>query len=112
MRFLLGIFVFLSTTSIALAQDALPSDLGGLLSGSGFAKIVGIMIAVQLMLRGVAEGLTKLSAYTDNTWDNKVAGWLSEAAWLLGSILGKFGFGTPSEVAKEMKAEAPKPDVK
>jgi len=105
--------VFLSLADIALAADviatvapveAAPSMFAGILAmimnPAMMAKIVAMMVGLQLILRGTAEGLTKISVYTDNNWDNKISGMLSEAAWLLGSILGKFGYSEPSEVSK------------
>lgn len=64
----------------------------------------GIMGSIYVLLWALGEGLTRLSVWTDNKWDNKIAGYLSEAAWLLGSVLGKFGVGVPKLVIQD-KAE-------
>lgn len=73
-------------------------------------KIFGILIGVQLVLRGLADGLTKIAVLTENKWDNKIAGWIGQACWLLGAFLGKFGYSVPKAViaqkAKEMNEQA------
>jgi hypothetical protein len=46
---------------------------------------------------------------TENKWDNKLAGWLSEAAWVSGVLVGKFGYGTPKLVIAEKAKEAAAP---
>lgn len=109
-------FIFLSLTQIALGQDAAPvvppdmwierGFLDSILDPTFFAKITALAIAVQVLLRGVAEGLTKISELTENKTDNKIAYWTSEAAWLLGSLLGKFGYGEPKAVTAEKIAQA------
>lgn len=124
-------YVLLFTASIALGETVLPSAspiaqavmsaavevpvepnffsklLAMVLSAEGLAKLVAFAIALQLFLRGAAEALTRIADYTDTTWDNKAAAWLSEAAWVIGSVLGKFGYGTPKLVAQELKASQP-----
>jgi hypothetical protein len=74
-------------------------------SWGGFAEVMAWMVGLQVILRGSAEGLTRISAYTDTKWDNKMAGWMSEAAWVLGTGLGKIGYGVPKLVMEE-KAKA------
>ena len=106
--------VLLALTQIALGQDAaveLPPDMfvekgffETILSGEFFAKMVPIVVATQVLLYGVAEGLTRISVITEAKWDNKLAGWISEAAWVAGVLVGKFGYGTPKLVIEE-KAE-------
>lgn len=98
------------TASIALGQEAQVSEpnlfqnlIEMITSAEGLAKLVAFAIALQLFLRGMAEALTRISDYTETTWDNKAAAWLSQAAWVLGSILGKFGYGTPKLVVEEIK---------
>lgn len=75
----------------------------------GFAEFIAWAIGLQVILRGVAEGLTRISAYTDTKWDNKLAGWMSEAAWLLGTGLGKLGYGVPKLVIEEKAKEHVEP---
>lgn len=79
--------------------------------------MIAFFIGVQIMLRGIAEGLTKISVITDNSTDNKIAAQLSNAAWIMGSILGKFGYSVPSEVIADkvdvaVAAKAKAPDGK
>jgi len=92
-------------SSIALGAEALagPVDdaLPFLKSWPEFGKVLAFVIALQVALRGLAEGLTRISDYTDNAWDNKLAAILSETAWFLGTLLGKVGYGEPSLVTKE-----------
>lgn len=77
-----------------------------LADGSFLAKLLALMGGVYVVLRGLAEGLTRISIYTSNTWDNKAAETLSNATWFLGSMLGKFGYGTPKPVLAEHVAQA------
>ena len=115
-------FVLLTLTQVALGQDAavaLPPDmfveksfLETLLSGDFVAKLLPILVGVQVILYGVAEGLTRIAVITEAKWDNKLAAWLSEAAWVAGVLVGKFGYGTPKLVIEEkalMKAAEKKP---
>jgi hypothetical protein len=109
---LMFLFVTLCcTASIALGQEpefveqvvSIPKAIS---TWPGFAEFIAWMIGLQVMLRGVAEGLTRISNYTDTKWDNKIAGWLSEAAWLLGTGLGKLGYGVPKLVVEEKAKQA------
>lgn len=106
-------FVLLALTQIALGQAAadqavVPPDMfvekgfwDTILSGDFFMKMLPVVIGTQVILLGVAEGLTRISAATENKWDNKAASMLSEAAWLLGLVIGKFGYSTPKLVLEE-----------
>jgi formate-dependent nitrite reductase membrane component NrfD len=69
--------------------------------GSVAAKILGILVAIQFMLFGIATGLTKIAIYTENKWDNKAAAILSQIAWFLGVFIGKFGYSVPKAVLEE-----------
>lgn len=69
--------------------------------GSIVAKLLGIMVGIQFILYGLATGLTKISVYTENKWDNKLAAILSQASWFLGVFLGKFGYSIPKPVLEE-----------
>lgn len=73
--------------------------------GSFVAKLLGVMVGVQFMLYGLATGLTKIAVYTETKWDNKVSGWLSQAAWFLGVFLGKFGYSIPKPVLEEKASQ-------
>ena len=61
------------------------------------------MVGLQVILRGLAEGLTRISVATDAKWDNKVAAVLSQVSWFLGTMLGKFGYSVPKLVVEEAK---------
>lgn len=115
----MGLFIvlfLLSLTQIALGQDAaapvVPPDmfieksfLDTILSGTFAAKALALMVAIQVLLYGLGEGLTRLSVLTENKWDNKVANWISNAAWVLGSVCGKLGYSTPKLVIEEKAKE-------
>ena len=77
-------------------------------SAGWVAKIIGFAIAAQLMLRGLAEGLTRISVLTKNKTDNKIAAYLSQAAWFLGAFMGKFGYSVPKLVVEEAKKKEEK----
>ena len=110
--------ILVSLTTIALGQDAPVlieegSLLGLLNNWPGILKLLAFVAAIQVFLRGLSEALTRIADYTETKWDNKVAAWCSEAAWILGSILGKVGYGTPKLVAQEQIKDAqPKLEVK
>lgn len=122
MFFLVTLF-FLSLTQIALGQvptelPLLPPDafiehsfLETILSGAFFAKMLPVVVATQVLLYGVAEGLTRLSVLTENKWDNKASEKLSELAWLLGVVIGKFGYSTPKLVVQEHIEQAKEKQV-
>ena len=90
--------------AMAFAQETQPQTrdfLDIVLSGDFLAKLIPAVIGFQVLLYGVAEGLTRISVLTEAKWDNKLAHWLSEAAWLMGVIIGKFGYSTPKLLVEE-----------
>lgn len=92
----------ISTATATSTVAAVEGSLGALLSTwPGAVKIMAFVVSLQVFLRGLAELLTKISDYTANTWDNKAAAWVSEAAWVVGLFLSKFGYGTPSAVIQD-----------
>jgi hypothetical protein len=95
--------MFQILTGTATWMDADVALAAGLPSGWGAAELMLALVAVQLGLRLAGEGLTKASKKTRAKWDNAVAKAVSSAAWILGEFLGRFGYGTPSEVRKSMK---------
>jgi len=71
------------------------------LSGDFLAKLIPLIIGFQVILYGIAEGLTRISVVTENKWDNKLAHGLSEVSWLIGVVIGKFGYSVPKLVVQE-----------
>jgi hypothetical protein len=59
-------------------------------SWSGAGQFFAVMAAVQIILRGIAEGLAKVEDLTESKWDNKVAAYCDMAA----NIISKFGYGS------------------
>lgn len=96
--------ITLATDVVATATPEANDFLVDLAKGEFWAKFLGIMVGVQMLLYGLATGLTKIAVYTDTKWDNKVAGVISQLAWVIGSFLGKFGYSVPKPVL-EAKAE-------
>lgn len=76
-----------------------------LLEGETAAKYVSIFIAIQVFLFGLGEALTRISVYTDNHWDNKLAEKISSLAWMLGLVISKFGYSVPKCVIEEKAKE-------
>jgi hypothetical protein len=118
MRFLAMLCALFFTATLAIAQEAAapaqPSTsipfLEQLTKGDFLMKVLGLMAIIQMMLYCVAECLTRLSDWLDTkspskVWVAKVAAWTSEAAWFLGGLLGKFGYGTPKLVMQEKAKE-------
>jgi hypothetical protein len=107
---LVAIMLWLGST-IALGQDAqgaesvIASYLAGLPS---LAKVLGFAVTLQVCLRLLAELLIKISAMTETNADNKVAAWVSEAAWVLGVGISKFGYSVPNVIIEEKAKELPK----
>jgi hypothetical protein len=101
-------------SSIAIGQEATAeSVIAGYLSGlPSIGKLIGFAITLQVCLRLLAELLLKISEMTETKVDNKVAAWISEAAWVLGLGISKFGYSVPKvvveEKAKTLPAEAKK----
>ena len=115
----IALFLWLGA-SIAFGQ-AEPAPQVGFLEQLGNLDFLGKILAfgaiVQLALYCTAEVLTRLSAWIDTksptkVWVSKFAAWASEAAWFLGSMLGKVGYSVPKlvmeEKAKEIMATPPK----
>lgn len=112
--FMAGIIVialWLSST-IAFGQEAAQgaeSVIMGYLSGlPSAAKLVGFAISLQVCLRLLAELLIKVSAMTETQVDNRLAAWVSEASWVLGSLISKFGYSVPKVIIEEKAKELPK----
>ena len=71
------------------------------MNGDWMMKIMAIIAACMVALRGIAEGLTRYVASTENTWDDGISKKLNQAIWFLGTFIGKFGYGTPKENVKK-----------
>ena len=84
-------------SDVALCQTNISEQIA---AWPQLSKVLAFVLALQVILRGLAEGLTKISDLTENRWDNKLAHILSEASWFLGVILGKMGWGEPSLVTQ------------
>lgn len=67
-------------------------------------KMLAYVVGFQFVLYGLAEGLTRIAVLTESKFDNKIAAILSQAVWVLGSFLGKFGYSVPKKVI-EAKAK-------
>ena len=113
-------FCLLFSSTIALGQEAAEpvfTQQGGFLdlfkSWPEIGKLFAFGLAVQMFLRGLAELLTRCSEWLDaksptGIWMKKIAAWCSEAVWLLGTALGKFGVGEPKLVTQEKIDQATK----
>ena len=110
MKFFILMAAILAST-IALGQETDPmnalEDLRSL-NPALITKIIGIVIALQITLYGLGEVLTRVSKYTENKWDNKLAKVISEASWILGSLISKFGYSAPKLVIEEKASKAKK----
>ena len=104
----LALFVLFQAT-IALGQ-AIPVEpefvtQGGFMdlfkSWPEIGKLFAFGAAIQIGLRGLSEALLKVADMTETKWDNKVAAWASEGAWVLGVALSKVGYGVPKAVVEE-----------
>lgn len=103
------LFFIWMTATIALGQDPtaeVPDPISAMkdlenLDGDLVAKIVGIVVGLQVLLYGAGEALTRISKFTDATWDNKAAELLSQGAWVIGSLISKFGYSAPKLVIQE-----------
>jgi hypothetical protein len=107
MRSLLLLALFFGS-SIALGQDQQSPFVDIFKSWPEIMKLLAFVAALQVFCRGLSEALTRISNYTDNTWDNKIAAYAAEAAWFLGAILGKVGYGEPKLVSQEKIDQAKK----
>lgn len=111
---MIGLFVLVLwlASTIAFGQDlpiAAESVIAGYLSGlPSVAKLVGFAITLQVCLRLLAELMIKISALTETNVDNKLAAWTSEAAWILGVGISKFGYSVPKVILEEKAKELPK----
>lgn len=59
-------------------------------SWQGAGEFFLVMGSIQIILRGVAEGLSKVADLTESKLDNKVAAYCDMAA----NIIAKFGYGS------------------
>jgi hypothetical protein len=66
-------------------------------------KLIAFVIAIQLVLYALGEALTRISVYTENTWDNELAKKIAKFSWFLGVIISKFGYSVPKLIADEKK---------
>jgi len=93
-------------SSIAFSQENAPDPVDAIvalqnLDGGMVAKIIGIAVGVQILLYGTGEALTRISKFTEAKWDNKAAEKISQAAWIMGSLISKFGYSVPKHVIEE-----------
>jgi len=77
----------------AFFEQITSSDLG--------IKLIGFVIAIQILLLGIGEALTRISKFTKNTWDNDLAKKIAKASWYIGVVVSKFGYSAPELVVKE-----------
>ena len=101
MKALLAFFILMALSQIALAEQVPEAAQSLLDSFPSIGKLVVYLISLQIFLRGAAEALTRIAVTTEGKTDNKIAGWLAQAAWILGSMLGKFGYSVPKLVIEE-----------
>jgi len=96
-------------STIAFGQEVgAESIIAGYLSGlPSIGKLIGFAITLQVCLRLLAELMLKISALTETNVDNKVAAWISEASWVLGVGISKFGYSVPKVVVEEKAKELP-----
>ena len=87
--------------AVAANPEPVKGFLDLLMDGSFFAKVIAFMVAIQIILYALGEGLTRISVYTDNKWDNSIAEKVSSAAWILGLVVSKFGYSVPKLVIEE-----------
>jgi len=111
LAFLLTIAIWCAST-MAFGQEA-PTDAGAILAGflagvPSLGKMLGFAMTLQICLRLLAELLIKISALTETNADNKVAAWVSEASWVLGLVISKFGYSVPKVIIEEKAKELPK----
>jgi len=103
---LLGLIV--ATDSCIALASTVPCE-GPLCSLAEKFPSVGLIlvyiVGFQLALRGLAEALIFISAKTETETDNKVAAWVSQASWVLGNLLAKFGYSVPKAVIEEKAIE-------
>jgi hypothetical protein len=100
-------FALLSSIAWASDEQLLPlmteekGFLQTVMDGSFLTKLVVFMLAIQLVLYSLGEALTRVSVMTENKWDNKAAKYISNAAWILGLAISKFGYSVPKLVIEE-----------
>lgn len=107
------LLIFGTDSAIALAQAQVPVPCEGILCGlaekfPSVGLILTCVIGLQLALRGIAEALIFISAKTETETDNKIAAWISQASWVLGSLLSKFGYSVPKAILEEKAIELAK----
>ena len=106
-KFLALFVLFQATIALGQAVGAEPvfTQEGGFMdlfkSWPEIGKLFAFGACVQILLRGISEALLKVSDLTETKWDNKVAAWCSEGAWVLGVALSKVGYGVPKAVVEE-----------
>ena len=94
MNHCIAIILFLSS-SLAFASD-LPGFLN--LGEDTMLKVVAWIVGVQAICLGIGKGLTEIAVHTENKYDNMIANGFSKVAWMLGTVIAKFGFGQPKQV--------------
>lgn len=62
------------------------------------AKFLQWLAAIYLLMWGLGEGLTRISVWTENKWDNKLAALVSQVTWFIGAFAGRMGWKLPKLV--------------
>jgi len=71
------------------------------MNGDWLTKILAIIAGSMVCLRALGEALTRWAAKTEATWDDGLAKLFNQLLWLVGSAVGKFGYGAPKEIVKK-----------
>jgi len=83
-----------------------------LFSAEWFAWLGGMLVSIYTLLWLLGEGLTRVSVWTENKWDNKIAAGLSSITWFLGTVLGRFGYKLPKLMIEDIVEQAKEKDKK
>lgn len=61
-------------------------------------KLMSLLASIYMGMWTLGEILTRISVWTDNKWDNKLAERVAQATWFLGAFCGRMGWKLPKLV--------------
>lgn len=62
------------------------------------SKLMSILVSIYMTMWTLGEILTRISVWTENKWDNKLAERVSQVTWFIGAFCGRMGWKLPKLV--------------
>lgn len=90
-------------SAVAPAEEHKPVDMihkvePDYTSTDFLSKLMSMLAALYMGMWTLGEILTRISVWTENKWDNKLAERVSQVTWFIGAFCGRMGWKLPKLV--------------